>query len=278
MPLPLSLSTSTVHPLNAEATFIAAVRAGYSAVELMVTPSKDTQRPNHILNLIQKYSLPVTTVHAPTLLLCKLVWGMDPAKKLERSIQHAETIGARSVVVHPPFKNNPYASQFLNHVKQLQQETSVHICVENMFPWAGKEFYGPSWEKTIDTVPYLTFDFSHAALSGMNILEFFTNYHSKVKVIHLTDGTTHRNNNHVHDEHLLPGEGDMPITEVYNLLIRNNWSGDTVLEVNTRRYKTLAQKMYPLRKSINFFNETTDNLLNRTALPTFQGEVSHASE
>lgn len=268
MPLPLSLSTSTVHPLKAEAAFIAAQRAGYSAVELMVTPSRDTQNPHHIQNLIQKYSIPVTTIHAPTLLLCKFVWGTDPAFKLERSVKHAEQIGAQSVVVHPPFKNNPYSKKFLNHVNTLQKTTQVQICVENMFPWAGTEFYGPSWEETLDAVPYLTFDFSHAALSGMNVLEFFSAYHHKVKVIHLTDGTTRHTarNSHIHDEHMLPGEGDMPIREVYDILIRNKWVGETVLEVNTRKYRTLPEKLYPLRKSINFFNETTTLLLNQKVL------------
>ncbi len=189
----ISLSTSSVNPLNAEKAFEAAKQTGYAGVELMISPSKDTQNPEHIKNLIQKHSLPVTSIHAPTLLLCKFVWGTDPGNKLTKSVEFAEQVGATSVVVHPPFKSNPYSKKFLQHVKNLQENTAVHIAVENMFPWSvrgkSRNIYGPDWEETCETVEHLTFDFSHAALSGIDVMAFFEKYHQKTRIIHLADGT-----------------------------------------------------------------------------------------
>jgi len=256
----LHLSTSSVNPMKTETTFIAAAEAGYKGVELMISPSKETQNLNHIKDLIQKYSIPVTSIHAPTLLLCKFVWGTNPGRKLSKSVEFAEQVGATSVVVHPPFMTNPYAAKFLTNVKQLNDNSVVDVAVENMFPWAfkghSKEMYGPSWDETISTADNLTFDFSHASLSGMDVMKFFTEYHHKVRVIHLTDGSSRTNSkaDSIKDEHLIPGEGDMPIREVYELLNENNWSGDTVLEINTRQHSTLEQKLPALVSSMAFFN------------------------
>lgn len=269
----LSLSTSSVNPLNAEAAFKAAATTGYKGIELMVSPNKSTQDAGHIQELIEKYSMPVTSVHAPTLLLCKFVWGTEPGNKLTRSVKFAEQLGATSVVVHPPFKNNPYSKKFLQHVKNLQEDTNVHIAVENMFPWGARghnrEIYGPSWEETCDIAEYLTFDFSHAALSGMNVLEFFKNYHEKTRIIHLADGSTRNQTkgDSIKDEHMLPGEGDMPIQEVYEFLNRNNWKGETVLELNTRKHRNLEGKMPMLQQSIDYYNNVANPVLKSLIQP-----------
>lgn len=260
----ISLSTSSVQPLKAEAAFQAAKAAGYAGVELMIAPNRDIKDENHIKDLIQKHQISVTSIHAPTLLLCKFVWGTEPGQKLRKSVEFAEKVGASSVVVHPPFKNNPYATRFLPLVNELNKNSHVDIAVENMFPWVfqgkAKEMYGPSWDETCETVEHLTFDFSHAALSGMEILSFFEQYHQKVRVIHLTDGTQRgaAKGDAVKDEHLIPGEGSMPIREVYDILNRNNWEGDTVLEINTRKWKTFEAKLSPLRKSSAYFNQVAN--------------------
>jgi sugar phosphate isomerase/epimerase len=263
----LSLSTSSVQPLQAEAAFRAASQLGYGGVELMIAPGKDIKDLDHIKNLIQKYQVPVTSVHAPTLLLCTFVWGMHPGQKLSRSVKFAEEVGATSVVVHPPFKRTSYSASFLEHVNKLNNDSVVDIAVENMFPWAVKnrsrEMYGPSWEETCETVDNLTFDFSHASLSGMNVMEFFKKYHSKVRIIHLTDGKVRTNTqgDSIADEHLLPGQGDMPIREVYELLNEQNWKGETVLEINTRKQHGLEAKMPALQHSIDYFNHVANPAL-----------------
>lgn len=263
MKMKMSLSTSSVNPLNAENAFKAAHLAGYSGVELMVSPSRDTQDADHIKSLIDKYELPVTSVHAPTLLLCKFVWGTDPEQKLIKSVEMAEKIGAGSVVVHPPFKRNSHSVDFLQSVKNLNDNSYVDVAVENMFPWIVKgyevDMYGPSWEETCETADNLTFDFSHAALSGMDVMGFFRKYHQKVRIIHFTDGSARlkEKGDSIKDEHMLPGEGDMPLAEVYAFLKEKRWLGETVLEINTRKSKTLAEKMPALNHSIDYFNEIT---------------------
>lgn len=257
----ISLSTSSVNPLNVHVAFEAAQLLKYDGIELMVSPNKLTQDLQYMQKLVEKTGIPVTSIHAPTLLLCKFVWGTDAEQKLVKSVDFANKVGATSVVVHPPFKTNHYAQHFIDVANKLNRENRVDVAIENMFPWVIKghevEMYGPNWEETCERADNLTFDFSHAALSGMDVMKFFTKYHHKVRVIHFTDGSQRKKakGDAIKDEHLLPGQGDMPLREVYALLKEKNWTGDTVLEINTRKQRTIVDKLPALQHSIDYFHE-----------------------
>lgn len=260
----LSLSTSSVNPLNIGVAFEAAKLLGFDGIELMVSPSKLTQDIDYVRKLVEDTGIPVTSIHAPTLLLCKFVWGTHPKGKLIRSVDFARDLGASSVVVHPPFKTSGYAHEFIEVSNQLSRETSIPVAIENMFPWMVKgremQMYGPSWEETCELSDNLTFDFSHAALSNMDIMAFFEKYHEKVRIIHLTDGSkrTRLKGDAIKDEHMLPGEGDMPIREVYSLLKEKNWTGETILEINTRKNRSIVDKLPALQQSLDFFHEVAN--------------------
>lgn len=231
----------------------------YDNMEVMVTPHKNSQNADYLKGLIDQHQIPIRSIHAPTLLLCQFVYGTEPVHKLKKTAELALAVGAKDVIVHPPFKANPYSKKFLKVIQNMEDETGLNFAVENMFPWAARgrtvEIYGPSYIEAAEKVNSLTLDFSHAAASGLDTLDFVKKYHHKLKVIHLTDGTTRERSkaDPVLDEHLIPGDGDMPIREVYEFLRSVNWKGSTVLEINTRPQKTLSMKRYPLSHSMNFF-------------------------
>lgn len=262
--LKISLSTSSVNPLDVKVAFNAAKLVGYDGVELMISPSKLTQDLSYVQQLIDEMEMPVTSVHAPTLLLCKFVWGTGPEGKLTKSVDFARNIGADTVVVHPPFKTNHYAHHFIDIANKLTRENPVDVAIENMFPWMVKgrevQMYGPSWEETCEKADHLTFDFSHAALSDMDVMSFFNKYWHKVRVIHFTDGSKRNRmkGDAIKDEHMLPGEGDMPLKEVYSLLKEKGWEGQTVLEINTRKHRTITNKLPALSQSLEYFHSIAD--------------------
>ena len=136
----IGLSTSSTFPARLEKSFSIAQQAGYDGMEIMITNEKATQSKEIILELEQKYSLPVLSFHAPTLLLTHFVWGTDPQVKLHRTAELAAEIGAKTVVVHPPFAfQGEYADNFLTIVDTIAKDTGVIIAVENMFPWKLKK-------------------------------------------------------------------------------------------------------------------------------------------
>lgn len=245
----LSTSTSSVDLLNPESAFDLASTVKLDGVEVMVTPARNSQSANYLNDMIQKYQVPATSIHAPTLLLCKFVWSTNARVKLLKSAELAAQIGATKVVVHPPFKTSSYSKEFIETANRIQNDLGVTIAIENMFPWKvrGKEIeiYGPSWDETVEKAHSLTMDFSHAAASSLDILSYVKQYHKKLQVMHLCDGSDRQNvkGDPIMDEHLLPGQGTMPIKEVYEFLQQVGWDGDTTIEINARKMKSFDEKI-----------------------------------
>lgn len=231
----------------------------YDSMEIMVTPNKKSQDAEQLKDLMDQHSTPISSIHTPTALLRQFTWGAEPVEKLRRSAELAQKVGATSVVIHPPFKSNPYAKKFLATVNSLEQDTGINFAIENMFPWGFRkkqiEMHGPSWQDIADNASSLTLDFSHAAASGLDVLAFVRDYHEKIKVIHFCDGTSRAaaKNTPVLDEHLLPGNGDMPLVETYEFLNQVGWKGSSILEVNTVNQKTVSNKRHPIGSSMSYF-------------------------
>ena len=122
-PIAVGLSTASVYPENTEAAFRYAADLGYDGVELMVWAESVSQDVGAVAALVRKYAIPVQAVHAPCLLISQRVWGSDPVEKLERSVRTAETLGATTVVVHPPFRwQRKYAEGFAEQVVDLESK------------------------------------------------------------------------------------------------------------------------------------------------------------
>ena len=172
----VALSTASVYPDRTPDAFEVAARLGYDGVEVMVTPDAVSQDVEALRRLADYHGVPVLAVHAPCLLITQRVWGREPWGKLVRAKDVAEQLGARVVVVHPPFRwQRDYARDFRAGLARMQDETDVVFAVENMFPLRarGTEVapYAPSWNPVPMDYPHVTLDLSHTAVSGSNALE-----------------------------------------------------------------------------------------------------------
>lgn len=267
----IGMSTTCVYPLEPEQAFRLAKLAGFDGIEIMVTQEESTQQAGHLLELSRRYALPILSVHAPVLLLTHFVWGRDPRVKLARTAELAAAVGAASVVVHPPFRwQATYALDFLRIVREISAEHGIVITVENMFPWraAGKNLkaYAPGWDPRIMDCDAVTLDFSHAALSGVDSLEFANDLGSRLRHVHLCDGSGAIGEGQVFDEHLLPGHGREPVAEVLEALVARGWSGSIVAEVNTRKARSERERLELLRETLEFARTHTHRPKRRRAL------------
>lgn len=251
------MSTSAVYPLPTEHAFRLARVAGFDGVEVMVTNDEVTQDAGALLALSERYELPILAIHAPVLLLTHFVWGRDPRVKLERSAELARSVGASTVVVHPPFRwQAQYARDFLRIVRECSATFGVEIAVENMFPWKvarrNLKAYAPGSDPTAMDCDAMTLDFSHAALAGRDSLELATAMGSRLRHVHLCDGLGSLDEGKVFDEHLLPGRGNEPVAEVLDHLVAVGWNGSVVAEVNTRKARTEQERLDLLRETLVF--------------------------
>ena len=253
---PVALSTSSVYPERTPDAFEVAARLGYDGIEIMVYTDPVSQDADVLRRLSDYHQLPVVSVHAPSLLLTQRVWGREPWEKLRRAKDLAERLGARVVVLHPPFRwQREYVRGFAKGLAEMAEETDVIFAVENMYPLraGGNEVvaYAPHWDPTALDVPHVTLDLSHTAASGSDALAMADELGGRLAHVHLADGTGNPAGP-IPDEHLVPGHGSQPCAELLHRLAATGYPGAVVVEVKTNRATTNADRLADVAESLAF--------------------------
>lgn len=248
----IGLSTSSVYPESTAHAFTHAAEVGYDAVEVMVGIDALSQQTAAVKQLVDHHQMPVCAVHAPCLLFTQRVWGTEPWGKLQRSAEMAEAVGAGVVVVHPPFRwQREYAQGFVEGIAALEESTGIAFAVENMYPWRasrGKvEMYQPGRDPSDEPYANATVDLSHAAIARQDPVAMAERLGPRLRHVHLTDGT-----GSAKDEHLVPGRGTVGAETFLHHLARSGFDGEVVLEINTRRCDSAAERLADLRESLEF--------------------------
>lgn len=252
----IGLSTASVYPESSAHAFTYAAQLGYDAVEVMVGIDALSQQTSAVKQLSEHHAMPISAVHAPCLLFTQRVWGTEPWGKLERSAEMAREVGADVVVVHPPFRwQREYAAGFVDGIAALEESTGLHFAVENMYPWRassrrGMEMYLPGWDPSTENYAHTTIDLSHAAIAGSDVIEMAVRTGSRLRHVHLTDGT-----GSAKDEHLVPGRGVTGAQQFLEHLADAGFAGDIVVEINTRKAAAREQREADLRESLDFARE-----------------------
>ncbi len=247
------LSTSSVFPEPTSAGFELASALGYDGVEVMVWTDAVSQDVAALRGLSEHYGVPVGSVHAPCLLVTQRVWSSDPWERLRRAAGLAEELGARTVVVHPPFAwQRDYARRFVDGLDELSMAFgSVDFAVENMFPvrMAGRTFvpYAPGFDPTDVGFDAYTLDISHCAASKRDALAMADRMGPALKHVHLGDGS-----GEMRDEHLVPGRGNQPCGDLLSSLSGRGFRGSVAVEVSTRRAGSRADREADLAASLKF--------------------------
>lgn len=249
----VALSTASVFPERTPDAFETAARLGYDALEVMVTADPVSQDAAVLRKLSDYHNIPVVAVHAPNLLITQRVWGRDPWTKLEKSRELAAELGARVIVVHPPFRwQREYAKDFEAGLARMADESNVVFAVENLYPLLRGETevaaYAPHWNPVEMDCAAATLDVSHAAVSGSDVLAMAAALGDRLAHVHLGDGTKPG----LPDEHLVPGRGSQPCAELLAWLRQTGYQGHVVLEVSTHRVATFADRQTDLAESLEF--------------------------
>jgi sugar phosphate isomerase/epimerase len=250
--VPVALSTASVYPEPAATGFEVAARLGYDGLEVMVWTDPVSQDVQALRRLSDYHGIPILAIHAPCLIITQRVWGTDPWLKLQRAQAAAETLGARTVVVHPPFRwQRDYARTFVEGIARMEQETAVRFAVENMFPLRARGRavvpYAPDYSTLDFAYPHVTLDLSHTAVSGDDALDLAERLGERLTHLHIADG-----DGSPRDSHLVPGHGNQPCAEVLAALAARAFDGLVVVEVNTRRATSRADREAALAESLAY--------------------------
>src|SRR5438093_2210257 len=170
-----------------------AAEAGFDAVEVMVTGDPHTQEPHLLAPLAREYGIRIEAVHAPFLLITRRVWGTEPTGKIYRAVHLAEEVGASIVVIHPPYRwQVRFRAWVEDQLAEFSGRTGVTVALENMFPLRmggdrGVRLHSTAALEDLDRVPYLVLDTSHAAVSGLDIREFYRQHGDRIQHVHLSN-------------------------------------------------------------------------------------------
>ena len=255
----VTLSTSSMFPESTASGFEVAARLGFDGVEVMIGIDPVAADIEAVIKLRDYHGVPVTSIHAPTLVVTQHVWrGTGHWDKLRRSAEMALALDCDVVVVHPPFRwQGDYAEGFAHGISSVSAETGVRFCVENMYPWrtpAGEyKAYRPTWDPTDQPYEHLTLDLSHAATAQVRSLDFVEAWGDRLQHIHLTDG-----HGSFKDEHLPPGRGGQEAEEVLALALGSGFTGDLCLEINTRGASSRAERERVLAESLDWTRERVE--------------------
>ncbi|GAB3455155.1 sugar phosphate isomerase/epimerase family protein [Actinophytocola sediminis] len=247
----VGLSTASVWPQSATSAFHLAADLGYDGVEVMVWADQISQDPAALRRRSAQTGVPVLAVHAPCLLITQRVWSPKPEERLRMSVEAAQELGARTVVIHPPFRwQKRYAEGFAEQVATLEDASGVAIAVENMFPvrrFGGTvSAFHPSIDPTDVGYRNYTLDLSHTAAAGTDALALAERMGAGLTHLHLADGS-----GVPRDEHLVPGRGGQPCATLCELVARTG-IGQVVVEINTRRARGKADRVKDLAEALRF--------------------------
>jgi sugar phosphate isomerase/epimerase len=262
MALPaVTFSTGSLYLYGLDRCFALAAEAGFDGIELMVDDRLDTRQEAHLLELVERYGIPILSLHAPFVDRRLLGWGGDVVDIIKRTVRLTEAVGGQHVVMHLPDK---LGRAYLNYgggavklpwpplstapiqrwmaagdLRRFQQETAVRICVENMpvqvhwlkamFPQINQQ--GLVWWNDLATWPqaheYLTLDTTHWATHGIDPLAAYRAANGRVRHIHLSNFKAGK-------EHQLPHNGELDLNGFLQVLVADGFDGQIVLEVNPR--------------------------------------------
>ena len=194
-------------------------------------------------------------IHAPCLIVTQRVWGREPwAKLVNGPRQAAERLGAQTVVVHPPFRwQRDYARDFVQRdQRRWPNETDVRssrsrTCFRCVPGVREVTTYSPDWSPVDEDYRHFTIDLSHTSVSQSDALEMATAMGDRLAHIHIADGL-----GSAKDEHLVPGRGNQPCAELLERLAAADFDGVVIVEVNTRKAETRAEREADLAEALAF--------------------------
>jgi sugar phosphate isomerase/epimerase len=254
-PSVIQCSTGPFWAYELEKAMDALAEAGFTNIELMVTRDPRTQSHEIPLRLAAERGLRITSLHGPFLAITKNIWGLDPIGKIERGAEMCRELGAKSMIVHPPYLwEREYARWVRDEAPEFTERTGVTVAVETMYPkWlAGRRLRAYMWLEPgslAHAAHHVALDTSHLAVSREDILDAYTILSPKLVHIHLSD-----NAGDGRDGHLALEQGILPLDRFLAELRRTRYAGVLSLELSVRRYlqkpKELVEMLSQNRKYV----------------------------
>lgn len=226
-------------------------------VELMLDPKYLVLNPHPLIDLSKKFQVPIISFHAPLFLVPYL-----PRIFFKQVLRMSDFFPQVSgCVLHLSSLLEYYPPQTLKiaDLLVLARQQGLTLCFESnpcysFFKLFPKITYDPDafGKFCLKNNLAITFDTSHIASAGVDIVEFYEKYYKNIKIIHLSD---YKNGK----EHLPLGHGSLPLEKLLKIIKEKNMSSQITLELNKfPGVKQKAAKVRIVRESIEYIKKYLD--------------------
>jgi sugar phosphate isomerase/epimerase len=107
--------------------------------------------------------------------------------------------------------------------------------------------YSPDYDPSDEDFLDFTLDLSHTSVAQNDALAMAKRMGDRLTHIHIADGI-----GTARDEHLVPGRGDQPCAELLEGLAERGFAGTVVIEINTRRAESRAERETDLAEALAY--------------------------
>lgn len=268
-----SFSSGSLPTYSLPAIFEIGHEAGADAIEVMLTPRMLKNGATRLRFLEEGFQLPIASVHSVMRLHDSspenFVADILDSARLVRKLEHCQTL-----VVHLPPDDDPengVMNQWIEAItdaSDILAPSNARISIENPDPPPDTErpdewLSLTRWRVLVQEFGlHATFDTSHAAASGWDLLGYAANPHAELDNVHLSDvgGRSYSNGllNTLFHAHRPPGKGDLQIERFIARLAQTNYNGLITLEISPFRMpwywlpsaqRALAEMLVFCRKS-----------------------------
>lgn len=247
----IQCSTGPFWAYELEHAMDAITEAGFREIEVMVTRDPKTHDADIPLRLAEERDLRIASIHGPFLVITKNIWGLDPLEKISRGVEMCQAVGARTLIVHPPYLwEREYARWVIKQSAEYSAEHGVIVAVETMYPkWvAGRRLRGHRWlepAELAEAAPHVALDTSHLTVARQDILAALDVLAPRLEHIHLSN-----NAGDGRDGHLELERGILPLDRFLSELHRIGFDKAISLELSVIRYLERAEDLVKmLRRS-----------------------------
>lgn len=215
-------------------------QSGVEGIELLLpsfTPVTD-HHIHEVKGVLNKYHMPVFSIHQKLRFFTK-----TKIAEITHLFHIADFLGAKVIVLH---MNNAgkqfFDTNYTTLLHSLEKKYGISVGFENMEKHPASLFFPHRWHheifsRLIDEKDFnITFDTTHLAHSGGNILTFFKKNKKRIVNIHLSDYRPHLLNSTLRPmrfKHLSLGNGVLPMQDFLRLLKDEKYQGLVTMEIHT---------------------------------------------
>lgn len=228
---------SIFHKNNPGDVLLNLKKCGVNGIELLMSSNTKENDIQKVKDLLAQVKMQVFSIHQPLSSLFNI-----SILEVTKLFKVAKALKALVIVLHINVIGNQIFDQdYIKALKNLENEYNIMIGIENSpksylslfksYSWKEKEFLS-LMKKTGFCI---TFDTTHLAQTGKDIISFYKNNKDSIVNIHLSNYRKSFLNTRLlltNDTHLPLKKGELPIKEFLQTLKEENYDGLITMEIN----------------------------------------------